>query len=354
MPVEYGRAERIELSETENTFWKQIIPLDKTIVYNGNTIKFGRDMLNQIVTSFDKQVLDQTAFQLANDSNQHDTPGVPLSQHFDPRRYSGDVTKLVVNDRGLFGKFKLTKDGAELIKKNPRLGVSASLKPNYIDSDGNSHQIVMRHVLGTLDPKIKGMSPWSKDEITLSNDDETEEVIDLAAADTETPPTDDKSGGDNGNTITVDKSDYENMKAQIDELSKGEDLLNEILAETEDDDKVSLSNEAPTVDPMVAELRSKVAKSEWKAERGDFTRIGVPASMLNLAEEIMESPDDVTINLSNGESADPKETIRKILMEAQGTVDLSAESGHGMSDDERSVNEKKQDDFVNDFMTDLF
>lgn len=350
-PMDYTEAEHINLSDADGVFWKQIIPMNKEIVYNGHRIKFDANYLRQVKDSFDARVLDQTAFQLANDSNQHDTPGQPITQNFDPQRYRGEVDKLALNNRGLFAKFKLTKDGAELIRKNPKLGVSASLKPNYVDSDGKVHPVVLRHVLGTLDPKIKGMSPWSKDEIALAvADDENEEVIDLAAADTDTP------AGDEGteDKVTIDKSVFDRMETQLRELQEGEALLDEILAEEDDeeteDNKVSLSNE----DPRITEALTKVAKSEWRAQRMEYVNKGVPAKMLDLATPVMESPDDFTINLSSGDSIDPRQTIHELLKQAEGAIDLSAESGHGMSADEKKAEQDEIDAMVDDFTRDLF
>lgn len=349
MPMDYTAAEHIDLSKEEGVFWKQIIPLNKTIVYNGQKITFDKTMLSEAKTAFENKVLDQTAFQLANDNNQHDTAeDIAAGRNMDPQRFRGEIDKLALNNRGLFARFKLTKDGVELIKQNPKLGVSASLKPNYVDSDGKSHPIVLRHVLGTLDPKIKGMSPWTKEEIELSvSDDVNEEVIDLAAADTDTPPTPNNEGAEK---VEVDKTEFEGMKAQLAELADGDKLLQQILDETEEDDKVSLSNEEPPENPEITKLKSKVAASEWKAERAEFTTKGVPASLLNLAEEALAQPEGSVINLSTGDEINEREIIRKMLHEAEGFVDLSAESGHGMNADETSA----ADGFVKAFEEDTF
>lgn len=353
MPMDYTEAEHIDLSKEDGLFWKQIIPLNKEIIYNGQKIKFDREMLTEAKTAFENRVLDQTAFQLANDSNQHDTPeDIAAGRNFDPQRFRGEIDKLALNNRGLFARFKLTKEGAKLIDANKKLGVSASLKRNYVDSDGKTHPVVLRHVLGTLDPKIKGMSPWTKEDIVLSVSDEVdEEVIDLAAADTDTPATETEPEG--VENVTVEKSVFDKMEADLAELKAGEELLEKILAE-EEGETVGLSNEEPKVDPKIAALEAKVAAAEWRAERAAYQAKGVPASLLNLAEEILAQPEGSTINLSTGDELDPYSTIRKMLHESEGLVDLTAESGHGMSADEKTKKQEEIDNVVDDFTRDLF
>lgn len=348
LPLEYSS---VDLADN-SLAWKQIIPMNKEIVYNGKKIKFSKELLERLKANHEAGIMDQTAFQLVDDQNRHDTEeDMAQNRNWDPKRYQGNVQKLVVtDDGGLMGGFELTEEGRALIKKNNKLGVSASIKPNYVDDQGKVHDFVLRHVVGTLNPKIKGMSPWQMDSITLSaTDDENEEVFDLtttepAPADTQTPPT--------GDTVSISREEYDRMTSTLNEFENGEELLDQILAE-EDDDEVeptNLSDTQPVKDPAIVALENRVAASDWRAERKDFITAGVPVAMLNLCDDVMAVADAPTINLSDGASVDPRDTIRKILEEAKGYVDLSDEGGHGYTPDERKAEQDAAQNFANGFI----
>lgn len=344
----------VELSNDgdEHIKWKRILPLNKTISYGGKKLTFSKDLMERLKSNYESGILDQTAFQLATDSNSHDTlDDIANRRNFDPERYRGEIQELKIVEKGnpekdgFWAKMKLTDEGLKLIKDNPNLGVSPSIKPSYVDADGKSHDFVLRHVVGTLDPKVKQMGAWHDGEILLTSENDNEEVFGLTAptdvkpADTDTPPT--------GDTVSVSRTEYDKMKADLAELEKGEALLDEILAEEDDDVEVKLSADR---DPKLVALENKVAKSEWKAEKNDYLHAGVPAPLLNLCDEVMEVADDFTINLSNGESADPRDVIRKLLDEAKGYVDLTNEQGHGQEPKESEAKQKEASEFVDGFI----
>jgi hypothetical protein len=357
MPMDYSDAEYIDLSAEDGYFWKQLIPMGYELDYKGRKLKFDKHYLSNIKTAFEENALgQQTAFQLATDANEHDTDADKLAgRHYDPKRFQGDVEQLAINNRGLYGKFKLTKDGTKIISDNPRLGVSVSLKEGFKSHDGKTYPVVMRHVLGTLDPKIRDMGDWQKDYIALSetyDDKSDEEVIDLTApgatetkqpADTQTPTAD-------GENVTVKKSDYEKMQQDLQEYQDAEKEIESWLEEDDDDDTV---DQAAPVDPKLIELSNQVAASQWEAERDKLLRKGVPVKMLDLATEVMsDGYSDYTIQLSNEKTVDSKDLIRKLLHEAEGAIDLSEEQGHGVSNDE-GENEAR-DQYIENFMRDLF
>lgn len=360
MPLDYNEAEYIELAKDgeDGYFWKQLIPMDYELDYKGRHLKFDAPYLRNIKKAFEDNALgQQTAFQLANDDNDHDTEADRSSgRHYDPQRYRGEVSKLAINNRGLFGRFKLTKDGTQLIDTNKKLGVSVSLRENYPSHNGTKYPVVMRHVLGTLDPKIRNMGDWQKEVIALT-DDKDEEVIDLTApAETENKSEETSAEGDN---VTVSKAEYEKMQKELKEFQDAEKEVETWINEDEDDegkseDDKDMSNEVKT-DPRIIELSNKVAKSEWKAERGDFLRAGVPVKMLDLADQVMsDGASTYDISLSNNETVDSKDLIRKILNEARGTIDLSGESGHGVSEDEKDAEKNARESFEQSFMNELF
>jgi hypothetical protein len=354
MPVDYTDAEYIELADEEGYFWKQLIPMNYSLDYKGRKLKFDETYLRNIKKAFEENALgQQTAFQLANDDNEHDTAeDRAAGRHFDPKRYNGEVSRLAINNRGLFGRFKLTKEGTKLIDDNKKLGVSVSLRENYPSHNGQTYPVVMRHVLGTLDPKIRNMDAWQKEVIALTNDKD-EEVIDLTTAaqpaDTDTPPGD-------GENVSVSKAEYERMQSELKEYKDAESQIESWLEEEDDNesDETSLSNQ-PQVDPQIIALSNKVAKSEWNAERANLMRAGVPGAMLDLATPVMEDGYGAyDIELSNNETVDSKDLIRKILNEAKGYVDLAEEQGHSLSKEERDAETNAYNDFEKSFMNDLF
>lgn len=355
MPVNSTDAEYIELAAEDGFFWKQLIPMGYELDYKGRKLKFDEKYLRNVKTAFEENALgQQTAFQLATDANEHDTAiDKAMGRNYDPKRFQGDVQQLAINSRGLYGKFKLTKDGAQLINNNNRLGVSVSLKEGYKSHNGTEYPVVMRHVLGTLDPKIRNMSDWQKDYIDASEtyDDKDDEVIDLTAPQTEEKPTETPPA--EGENVTVSKADYEKMQADLKEYQDAETEIESWLEE-DDNEEETVDQSAP-VDPQLIELSNKVAASEWKAARADFVRKGVPQAMLDLATEVMsDGYSDQTISLSNSKTVDPKELILKLLHEAEGTVDLSEESGHSRSESEQKAENDAYSSFEANFMNDIF
>lgn len=338
---------KVQLSQTDDSvFWKQIIPMDRKIVYGGQSMTFSRPLLDQIKGNYDAHIMDQTAFQLADDENRHDTPeDIAKERNWDPERYRGDVQEVQVRDSGLWGKFKLTEEGLKLIKNNPNLGVSASIKPKWADETGKEHKWVLRHVAGTLNPKIKKMSPWQRESITLSaTDEDNEEVFDLTTTEPAPTKTEDET------KVSVDKAEYEKMQKSIADFADGEKLLDDILMEADEEVEPTNLSDAPAKDPAITALENKVAASDWRAEKKDYVTAGVPMSMLNLCDDIMSISEVPTINLSDDSEIDPRDTIRKMLDQAKGYIDLADEDGHGKTPDERKTEADAAKAFANGFI----
>lgn len=336
-PLNNEEAEYIQLGEKEGVFWKQIIPMDHTINYKGRTIKFDYEKLRSVKDAFEAKLNDQTAFQLANDDNEHDTQeDIEAGRAFDPQRYRGEVTQFAINSRGLYGKFNLTAEGAKLIEANPKLSVSASLKEN-VEHNGKVYPMVCRHVLGTLDARIKGMSPWSKDNLALSNDDDNEEVIDLADKD------DDKDQSQNGNsggteTVTVNKADWDNVLEYVKKQREEDKALEEIVNDDADDKQVV--NNSVENDPKFIQLSNTYAADRFEAKADAWRRAGVPNKIIELAKPALSVGDDMSIDLSNGNKLDAKDLISAILDEAKGTVDLTAQTTHQQTKQEEDEESK--------------
>jgi len=164
---------------------KQLLPVAK-INYKGRVIDFTRDYLSGLVKAFNDRAYDQVPFQLADRENAHTD---------DPERFRGEIAALELTDDGLDVIVAATEDGARLLRENPRLGVSAKIAENYARADGKFYAHAVKHVLGTLDPRLNGMRPWQA--VEAANDDG--EVIDLTALEYAAPV----SGGNVGTTTVT-------------------------------------------------------------------------------------------------------------------------------------------------------
>jgi hypothetical protein len=151
-----------------NLFRKQLLPVAK-IDYKGRVIDFTRDYLAGLVTAFNDRAYDQVAFQLADEKNTHTEA---------PERFRGEIAALELTVDGLDVIVAATDAGAEVLRENPRLGVSAKIVEGYGRADGKFFPRALKHVLGTLDPRLTGMRPWEA--VEAANDDG--EVIDLTDA----------------------------------------------------------------------------------------------------------------------------------------------------------------------------
>lgn len=310
---------KFEATETESgsqKFRKQVLPVGK-YNYKGRELNFDKDNLSKMAESFNKKAYDQVPFQLATDRNEHND---------DPERTRGEIESMEVADDGLYANFSMDEEGAKLVRKNPKLGVSASIKEGRERADGGYYPVAIKHVLGTLDPKVTGMSPWSQ--VQLSEEE----------------------GGNVLNFSAITYSDMEEQKMpevkdglSEDEVGKLRQLLqnqdqtlDDMLAtirDTDDgssDDASEAKKLAQESSQQVTELSTQLARTEFEREADQLVRDGVPKSMIELARPVMSSPDgEATVDLAEGGKSDAKDVVRGILKEAKGTVNLSDEQGHG-------------------------
>jgi hypothetical protein len=151
------------------TRWrKQVLPLT-TIDYKGRKIDFNKQYLMDLARSFKARAYDQVPFVLANEKNEH---------HMDPKLFEGECIDFVMAADGLDAVFDLTPEGAEMVRKNPRLGVSARIVEGLAKSDGRIFKRAIQHVLATMDPRVTGLRPWQAVDLSASGDIE---VVDLTA-----------------------------------------------------------------------------------------------------------------------------------------------------------------------------
>jgi len=140
-------------------FRKQVLPVGQ-IDYQGRTLDFTRGYLEELARNFTSKAYDQVPFVLADAQNLH---------HSLPERFRGEVKGVEVEADGLYALIETSEEGSRLLAENPRLGVSARIRPATK---------VLEHVLGTLDPVVTGMKPWEPIELSSGS----APVIDLTAA----------------------------------------------------------------------------------------------------------------------------------------------------------------------------
>jgi hypothetical protein len=322
-------------------FWKQILP-KRRISYtakdgSAQQIDFTEQYLANLANS---KAVDKIGFLLADRDNAHT---------MDPERWRGEVAELAVRDDGLYGKIVFpSAEAAKAVLSNPELGVSARIRPGGGTAPGG-----IVHVLGTLDPQAQGMKPWEATDLSttdevldLSNEEYSEMATKKALADY-TDEDIDKMTDEELDAFLAEHApealEYNEVDEPADEVDEPADEVDEAQKEkvgadmaNKATDDIELANQrAESANKRAAEAMRRVAEAEWKAERADLLGAGVPPHALDLAMPVLCRPDDMVIDLSNepGEKdVNVSEVVRGLLDTLKGTVDLSAEEGHGEYD----------------------
>jgi hypothetical protein len=369
-----------------NLFRKQLLPVAK-INYKGRVIDFTRDYLAGLVKAFNDRAYDAVPFQLADAANAHTE---------DPERWRGDIAALELTDSGLDVIVAASDDGAALLRKNPRLGVSAKIVEDYDRADGRFFGHALKHVLGTLDPRLTGMSPWQA--IEAANDGDGD-VIDLTAAEyaasepakpagrhekpSEPPQTEPPAAA----TAPTEDTHMALTEAQEARLARlldlPDDKFDAMLADPEPDAELTDAElqalladleEEPPADPAAAEpelvtagaalsseaqaaidlvndraetqgielarVTQALDRATYETERGHFAReYGIPPRITDVARKLLQGSGRV-VELANGESVDAGAIVRKLLSEVGKTVkmlDLSAELGSPLDGGEEAA-----------------
>lgn len=292
---------------------KQVLPRGKSITYTdpntgtARTLTFDDAYLQAAVQAFNDGAYDAVKFQIADAKNTHTE---------DPERARGTVRALELTADGLDMIVDLTADGAKLIADNPDLPVSARIAEGLARADGKTYPVAIKHVLGTLDPKVPGMSPWRAVDLTSDNvptvdltaEDYQEEnrmsdqptvgqkireALGLAAdasdievqaklaADGVVTPT-----APAGTTTTTTAVDDE-AQLTAEELAALEALANEPAAVSLTADaqrQIDLANaNAEQAIARAQALEQQARRSAWDAERAVLLHAGVPKALVDLA-----------------------------------------------------------------------
>lgn len=331
----------VELSRALNLFRKQVLP-KRSIDYKGRTITFDDAYLTDLAKAFNDRAFDQVPFQLAGADNAHT---------LDPERTRGEVKGFELTAEGLDAIVQLTDEGAEVVRTNPKLGISARIVEGLKRADGKEFGRAVQHVLGTLDPRVTGLKPWEA--IALSNSDL--EVIDLTnlsyptkeatvPEDPKTPTISDENRAAFDAYMTElvalmdpSKTDPAKPAPKVDEPTEDEidAELNRMMAEAMAEDGASLSNDAAGMDLVNVQLaaqrsaldetRAELDLARFEKEKGELIAKGIPPAMVDLAMPLLLGKDH-TIDLSNGSTVDAGEVVRKLLGECEGIVDFSKET----------------------------
>jgi hypothetical protein len=331
----------IDLSDDGSlAYWKQILP-KKTIRYTGkdgkrHSIDFNDEFLHDLANN---KIVDEVGFLLADKDNAHT---------MDPERWRGKVDQFQVRDDGLYAKIVFpNREAAKAVLDNPNLGVSARIIDGGREgSDGTTVSRGIVHVLGTLDPQVSGMSGWQTADLST----EAGDLLDLTSETFEEKD----MARDKNKSVTdytaedieaLDGEELDSFLAELADLLDGsletdeaeDDLDNDEDLDEEREPAMSLSNEAQgqidlANDRANTALR-QLALSRWEKTRDDYLSAGVPPHLLDLAAPIFTVPDEFVVDLSNtegqGAEVDVSRIVRGLLDAAKGTIDLSAEEGHG-------------------------
>lgn len=382
-----------DLSEADEplTYWKQILPEGTIVTPDGNRLTFDKAYFADCIEAFKAGAPQQVAFQLATPLNGH-------GRDMDPEKQRALATDMRMAEDGespgLYTKLKFFgKKAARTIRQNPNLGVSARLRENTVGHDGNLIKRSVVHILGTLDPVVRGMDPWRA--VDLST--ETGDVLDLSNSEYE-GATVAKAKNGSGTDVLDRPLTVDEIKAAIEALS--DDELAELSADVEDDtdedadDELDADDEDESdddddededadtgeddtdtgaaasaadkgtdnnlsasarraIDLARAETREanrkadkalrQAASAEWDKTRAEYLSNGVPPAALDLAMPILNRPEEFVVDLSNEDGKNSELNVavivRSLLDEMEGTIDMSREAGHGGDSDDTDETE---------------
>jgi hypothetical protein len=340
---------------------KQILPEGK-YNYNGTELDLTGPVLDLAVEAFKDNAYDEVPFQFGGTQSEHNT---------DPFRRGGTLVHMErVPGKGIDGYFDLGAEGGKYVTDFPKFGVSPRIKLNHERMvDKKKFPVAIQHICGTLVPRVNGMSPWSKVDLSDSDTDSGEQVIDLSTETIAAPqggiagdlivvkqPSSDggKEGEDGGDMPTLSKEQLEFLNKMIEDQA----AIDKLVSGT-NGSAVSVNTPAEVVVPEeiklslgahaseIAALKAQNVKSEWAARRAQLAAAGVPPAQLDLAEPIMTRADTTIIDLSTSEGTvqvTDKAQMLGLLESLKGTIDFGGELGHGVGGREPSADSDSQED----------
>lgn len=373
-------------------FWKQILPVT-SIDYDGQTIDFDPDFHKKLELAYSEKVYDQIPLVFADGKNTHNE---------DPRNFGGEIKAM--ENRGAKGTWALIeadRAAARVIRRNPRLGVSARIMQG-VQKGGKVYDHAVRHVLMTMFPRVQGMEPWQavdlsedanvevvdltaesfeqeegamrtktktakattarakdktkakatnpKIDLSALSDDEFDEFLDLAekaGIGAVVDPDEEVVEGDevDEEDETEEESEEPEAKVKKKKSKKVVTIENESESEGDDDEEedaqVALSDGVE--DPRFTAFLSQHAKDQWETIKKGYADAGVPPFLVDLAAPVLTQPE--TLDLSDGKKkTSAQAVVRGLLDGMKSIIDLTGEAGHQV--DLSQVKDDEADAFV--------
>lgn len=380
-----------EFSREHGKRWKkQILPVGK-IKYGERDLEFTRSYFESIAEAFENDAYDTVPFVLADEKNSHTMA---------PERAYGTVVGLSVEDDGLYADVQLNDTAERLVEEHPKLGVSVRVLENLTRPDGKTFKAALQHVLGTFDPKVNGMKPWTLalsnqievaagvfidystavvepisvskgddmtgkqpegtapfltkeqlDQLDELTDEDIQQITELlgksgAKADAEVP------GGDENGSDDGDENEDEDGGESTEQ---SEPQL--VAASNIGGDAVELANAQLQQQSIeLAQMRKELDSKNFEAEKFDLVRRGVPPVVVDLAKPLLMGSGHV-LELSNSETVDAGKVLREVLSEyakQSPVVDLSSPVGFATdtvgAEGEEEEKRTQRDEFVSNHL----
>lgn len=329
-----GPTTKVKDKSSGKTFYKKrILPEGKFKYRTGDgkdvDLDLGPDQLKGFVSAFSEKAYDEVPFQFGAHSN-------------DPTIRKGTLAHIEhIPGKGVDGYFELESDAAQYVEKYPNFGVSPRIVLGINRADGKTFEGAIQHVAGTVVPRMTGMGPWSK--VELSEDGDTDDSTPIVDLSTETitverdrkvvDVTTSEKTGEGEKVVTLSQDEYDFFKKMKKDY---EDILGEGEKKEATASSVDLSEVTQKADSALtglAKLQAQAIRDSWAAKRSMLVGAGVPPAALDLAAPVMEDVEPRVYDLSTPDGptkVDAKTQMLGILELLKGTIDLSDEEGHGV------------------------
>lgn len=307
-----------------------------------------------------------------------------------PKYTEGTVSNLIhlregPDGDGLYGDIEFADDkGVELVRKNPKVGVSVSMVENLVrEEDGVRHSwpAALQHVLMTTDPHVRSMGGWHPVElgrddvdavIDLTNQtyEEIEETNVTAPNETVTPPAEGQEGAPETVQLELSREQADRLTAFLDDfdaatqiVAQGRGSLDDTVTpgggaapdasaggatqlqrqpeEGGDPDAIELvRQEVETERQHRIDLQRELNEARAANEIDALSHTGLAPSIIEKARPLLQLERGTgTVELSRDsrgrvQSVDPTQVIRDVLREVVelsrqglGIIDLDTEVG---------------------------
>lgn len=347
-------------SDSKKTLWKkEILPSGKR-KYGSDELDFSK-ITDEVIKTFSDEGMSTVPFVFALPDNLHPETGQELTQ------LEGHLTKLEKGPSGeLYGYFDLSgseKAQKAIDKMGGDLPVSCKIDVNYTRGDtGKTYGYALKHVCATTAPHIKGMGAWEK--VELSEPIVGDDTLDLSDEDIDINNDNAKEGIE---LADISKEDLDLILGFIKDTKEAEEAAAKLVnadndkSPTEEDTPSELATVGLTEEAKAAielsekkaqaalalaeKMQADAAEQAWQARRDKLSSEGVPPAVLDLAEPVLKLHRKATITLSDTESVDASQVISSILEEMRGTVRLSDERGHSLTESADGKQSKEEMEF---------